>query len=167
MAAPGSGRPIRGAVMVTMGFDNREFNTALTELARSSRRIDTEVLIDQVRRLLRKLAWTTPRYEGKRKQAKKQKGRARAGWWPAWKALGVRGTPYVGNARLAGAREGGIIDGSKRPGFPFITIFNIVPYIEKLDKEASILESAVAGRLQDMTRLIERRYRQQMRRKSG
>ena len=157
--------------MFTLDFDDSEFNRALTEVANGSRRIDVNVLTDQARKLLRKLAWLTrkaPRTVLKNGRRRKTlSGRARAGWWPAWKALKMRGTPYVGNANLKRNTEGSFRDGRQQMGQPFFEMTNEVAYIDKLNDEDDILNKSLEERTRDLENVLDNQYAKMLARKSA
>jgi len=144
-------------------FIDREFNRAINELAGSSRRSDVEVLTGQAIQLTRAVV----RHTRLAAEEKKHKGRARAGWWIAWQALGVFGTPWGTNSRVLAEAEGGIIDRRRVLNNPSVEIYNTVPYIETLDNADDIVQAAATERFFDMQRAIERRYAQNLRRKSA
>jgi hypothetical protein len=160
--------------MIRTRWFDAEFNRMLTEIANESRRAEPVVLTDQARKLLMKLAWNTRRAPASvrvgaggrtargrfRRQIKKiaKYGRARAGWWPAWRALRLPGTPYVGNKRLEATNEGEFIDQRRGFGKLAIGLVNTVPYIELLDVMDRIKEKAMVGRSVDMDRMLERKY---------
>jgi hypothetical protein len=161
---------------VDVKFVDREFNAAIRELAESSSRADYEVLTGQAIHFLRSLVKFT-RLAGKKSGGRdtkgrfaggyKRRGRARAGWWPSWLALGAFGVPRGTNARVLGEAEGTFRDGRQRRGDLFVVMTNEVNYIEKLDSADHILRRAGRERFDDMQREIERRYRREMSRRSG
>jgi len=69
--------------MLSMAADTREFERAMAELANESDRSDTEIVTFNGRTLIRSLVHNTPR----------DTGNTRAGFWPAWEALEMAGTP--------------------------------------------------------------------------
>lgn len=75
----------------------------------------------QAKKLVRVLAFSTPIAE----ERDANRGRARAGWWPAALAMGVTSvyTP------IANRGEGSAVDASTDPLNPSVTITNGVPYI--------------------------------------
>jgi len=154
---------------MSITFTDREFNAAIDELAADSSRTDEQVLTGQAIQLIRLIVRGTPlarERRGKRTRFR-NRGRARAGWWPSWLRLGVFGTPGgVGSKVLANA-EGRFRDGRKDLSNPFVEMINEVNYIDKLDRDYNIVGEAAASRFDDMQGEIERRYRQLMRRKSG
>lgn len=171
--------------MITMQFDTTEFNQALTEVARLSPQADAKIIRQTCRFVLPKLVGATPLYSGdgdnddltvllKRANSRsrtadpmKAKGRARLGWWAAWKRLGVRGSPKIGNGPLKDRGEGGIIDRSRQLVNPSITLINEVPYIEALEQSKRILKWAFEKQLVFMRRFVEREYSKMLRGKSA
>lgn len=163
-------------------FFDREFNQAIDELANESTKTDIEVLTWQAIKLVLALVFRTRLATFTSESAEKlelfagilskgtgfpRQGRARAGWWPAWRGLGMFGLPTGTNSTVLGSAEGEFIDGRHRASRPFIVVANDVPYIDKLDAEDRIIEGGTAGRFQDMQDEITRRYALNMRRHSG
>lgn len=66
-----------------MEWDTREFEKALAAVIRESDRSDHEIVTMNARTLLKSTVYNTPR----------DTGTARAGYWPAWKALDMAGSP--------------------------------------------------------------------------
>lgn len=162
---------------VHMAFFDREFNAAIDQLADESDRTDIEVLTGQARRLLRafvrltRLAVFTEKAAQfaalTAKRAFGNKGRARAGWWVAWKGLKMFGIPAGTTPEVLARDEGEFIDGRQRKSRPFVVMANEVPYIDKLDREDRIIENGTSGRFRDMGAELERRYTQNLRRHSA
>lgn len=65
--------------------DNKALIEVLSKISRLSRWTDSELITKNARKLTRMIAKETPRLTGK----------GRAGWWPAWTALGIAGRPYT------------------------------------------------------------------------
>ena len=154
-----------GADGPTIHVRDYEFLRAMDELAADSRRNEGEIVRYQAKRLCRALVYETPVYEGKKK--KYRKGRARAGWFPAWRALGVRGRPPKVWQPALQLAEGDIVDRSHKYARPHIILVNYVAYIDQLEAAVGILARAFRGRTDDMLDAIEKRYRAMLRRKSG
>lgn len=158
---------------VGITFRDREFDLAVRELADNSIRTDVEVLTGQAIRLIRALVrYTRVALRGGPWRAwMRRRGRARAGWWAAWRQLGAFGTPRGVTPDMLSASiangDGSFRDGRKNINNPFFEMSNHVWYIDVLEQEDNILENATEERFQDMQDEIERRYRQQMARKSG
>ena len=156
-------------------FKDREFNQAVDDLANTSVRTDIEVLVGQAVQLLRIIAnRLTPLTTGRK--ARKigfetvkftRRGRARAGWWPAWQKIGVRSKPVGTTTNSLAKAEGSVIDATNRRDEPFIAMTNEVKYIEKLDAEVDIVQRAVDIRFDDMQKAIEKKYERDLRRASG
>lgn len=66
-----------------MEWDTREFEMAMEAVARESDRSDHEIITMNARTLIRAVVYNTPR----------DTGTARAGYWPAWQALEMAGSP--------------------------------------------------------------------------
>jgi len=69
--------------VVSMDFDYRQFDRALREVTQESDRADFEIVTMNSRTLAKSLMYNTPI----------DSGATRAGFWPAWTALGMPGTP--------------------------------------------------------------------------
>jgi hypothetical protein len=158
--------------MLSIRIQDKEFNAALAELARTSRRTGAEVVTGQAIQILRALSDLTRLAERGRRASGKffrptMKGRARAGWWTAWKALGVFGVPKGTSAKVLALDEGSFKDGRKSASSVYVEMTNAVPYIGTLNSEDNILAGAYAGRLDDMRGAIERRFAREMAKRSG
>jgi len=160
-------------IFPTAKVNTAQFGRAITALSNETGRNEYDFITDRSKRVLRPLAFNTPRAptsdktsSGRTKRIRRR-GRARAGWWPAWKRLGVNGTPYVGNYNMAKATEGEFIDGRKRLGSRFFTMVNTVSYIEKLDSEEGIMSKSLSGQMADMMRHLERQLKRSLRKYSG
>ena len=68
---------------VSWQIDDTQMRRVMDELERESVLADYEIVTTNARTLLRSVVFNTP----------KQTGRGRAGWWPAWRALEMAGTP--------------------------------------------------------------------------
>lgn len=152
---------------LTIRFFDREFNSAIEQLAAVSSRTDVEVLTGQARRLLRFMTNVLTPLAQVIGRFFRNTGRARAGWWESWRGLNMFGIPRGTNPRVLGRGEGTFADGRHHKNRPFVVLANEVPYIDKLDAEHHIIDRGTMGRLFDMTRELERRYAQNMRRHSG
>jgi len=147
-----------------MYFHDREFNRAIDQLADMSKRGDVEVLTGQAIQLVRALVRFT-RLTVQKKRA--HRGRARAGWWPAWVRLGVFAVPQGASKSALGLAEGEFVDGRGNASEPFVEMTNEVSYINTLDKKDNILTQAFAARFDDMQRALDRKYKQMLRSKSA
>ena len=96
----------------------------------------------------------------------KRSGRARAGWWPAWMRLGVRGMPRGTSPGVLAKGEGSFVDGRKDSN-PFFELINEVSYIDSLEEEDAILETSLRGRTEDMEAVSSRRYGSMLKRFSA
>lgn len=108
----------------TLKVDMAGFNRQLAELQRISGHTASGSVRYWGRIVLRKLAYKT----AKATQRHKNRGRLRAGWWPAAEKLGVS-TVYSGTYPNAG--EGWVVDKTANPIKPFIIMANTVPYAPK------------------------------------
>jgi len=79
---------------MTANFEmiDKEFNNALRRLSLESKRAASEVITFNARDFLKSLKFNTP----------KRTGNGRAGWWPAWRALDMPGSP---SRRQTGKRK--------------------------------------------------------------
>ena len=66
-----------------MEWDTREFEKAMADVVRESDRTDYEIITMNAQTLLKATVYNTPR----------DTGTTRAGYWPAWKALELAGSP--------------------------------------------------------------------------
>jgi len=162
--------------MLTMSVDTREFNQAMDELRKVAHIEDGKVIRDTTKFLVRTFVAKTKLFRRVKNEdykwlepyiAHTAKGRARLGWWPAWRRLGASGVPSIGNGPLKDNQEGGITDASRRIRNPHITIWNEVPYIEALNKGGRILENGVKRQIKFMEKAIDRAYTKTLRKKSG
>jgi len=171
----------------TIALDTRQFDMALTELASISRASDSDIVRGTSKFVLKNLLRLTPEMsersrsirEIKRRAQKsefwrrrleflrKQRSRARAGWFEAWRALGIPGTPRVRNKQIRNRREGEFVDRIRAVGSPSFSMINEVPYIEKLNQRRNILQKALDFQAKQMERSIDRIYTAILRKKSG
>ena len=113
---------------MTLTLNTRELAAQLAALRADGKHAAKSTLQLWGKRALKKLAWQTTIC----KEAKRNRGRLRAGWYPAAGVLGVSGV-YAGTYRNHG--EGGCIDLSNDPQNPSVTMWNSVtfwPYVEGL-----------------------------------
>lgn len=112
-----------------MEWDTREFERAMADVVRESDRTDHEIITMNARTLLRAVVYNTPR----------DTGTARAGYWPAWTALGMPGSPGTrrgygpwkrGKNRLMIA-QGRVDDQRKARGEKYVEWGNTSHYREK------------------------------------
>lgn len=162
--------------MITFKFKTAQMERAMEEIIFLSKRSDEFVVKQTTKGTMINLVKFTSLFKFVRNEAwkflesileKVAKGRARLGWWPAWKELGVRGTPKIGNGPLRDRGEGGIIDNSKNIINPHITVFNEVPYIEILDRKEKIVNRALNSQQRFMDQFLEREYKKIFRSRSG
>jgi hypothetical protein len=154
--------------MITFKLDTREFNSAMDELRSVTRKEDDKIIRLTAYGVVLNLVRFTPifkkiknpNFQWKQLFVEKfAKGRARLGWWPAWKHLGIRGTPNIGNGPLIDRGEGGITDNSKNIMNPHITVYNTVDYSYKLDKKNNIVKRALDFQQRFLQRAIDRSYK--------
>jgi hypothetical protein len=159
-----------------MRVDTSQFNRAIAELQNATGAEDSKIIFNTARGLMIGLArFTFLMKKGGKKglkklltaRAKYSKGRARLGWWPAWKYLGTMGAPRVGDGPLKDRGEGGVVDRSKRIFDPFITVFNEVPYIMESERKRRTVAKALANQVRFLDKAIERAYTKMLKGKSG
>ncbi len=92
----------------------------------------------------------------------KTAGRARAGWIPAWKALGKTNVPRgtMVAHKIAG-KEGDFKD-KTRGLFPSIELINEVPYIDSIEGQEDKIQQAVDRQTKQMTDYILRKTLQRL-----
>jgi len=159
---------------VTIKVDTMPFNKSMDELQRLTGIAQSKIIRNTTRGVTMNLVRFTflmRRIRNKKFRwmeqniAKAAKGRARLGWWPAWKALRMSGAPKIGNGPLKDRGEGGIVDASKRLISPHITVFNEVPYINATEKKNNTLMLAMARQDFFLQRAIDREYGKILKRK--
>ena len=152
---------------ITIRMESRELNRGMDQLIKLSGIADQKVIWNTTKGVMMNLVRFTflMKRRAKKKwkaimeaRAKHSKGRARLGWWPAWKHLQMNGSPKIGNGPLKDRGEGGIIDNSRRIGKPFITVFNEVPYIGSSEKKMRTTKRAMANQAKFLARAIDREY---------
>ena len=162
--------------MLTFSVNTSEINRAMNELRKITGMEDGKIIRNTAKFLLRTFVFKTRlmgriRNEDFKWQApyieQSAKGRARLGWWPAWKHLGVPGVPRIGNGSLKDNQEGGFRDASRKIIDPFITVWNEVPYIEALNKGGKILEQSVTRQVGFLNKALDKAYTRILRNKSG
>lgn len=72
-------------MIIGIEFDTKEFERAMREISSESDRTDFEIITMNARTYVRSIAYATPR----------DSGATRAGFWPAWEALDLPGSPYT------------------------------------------------------------------------
>ena len=162
--------------MITLTFNTRELNRSMDELRKLTGIEDGKIIRNTAKFLVRTFVFRT-RLMRRIKQEDFQwkepyveaasKGRARLGWWAAWKHLGIAGSPQIGNGPLRDRGEGGIVDKSRAIRDPHITVWNEVPYIEALNEGGKILEQGVARQVGFLNKALDRAYNKILKRKSG
>ena len=158
---------------ISIKVDTRGFERGMRLLQKATRLSDQQVITGTTRGVIINLVRFTFLFRRIKNRAfrwlqtfieRKAKGRARLGWWPAWKALAMKGAPFIGNGPLKDRGEGGIINRSNRINRPHITVFNEVPYIRE---SGNIEQRAVARQAIFLKRAIDRAYRKLLRRHLG
>jgi hypothetical protein len=161
---------------VTVNIDTTALNRGMAELQRITGAEDGLIL----RNTMKGVMWNLVRFTFLMRRIKNKKfrwmqkgiesaakGRARLGWWPAWKALRLSGAPKIGNGPLKDRGEGGVIDKSRSLNSPYITVFNEVPYIEASNKKMQTVSKAIARQAQFLARAVDREYSKILRRTIG
>lgn len=120
---------MRGALKIRI--ENKRFNAQLAELKRRNGRAGPSMVRFWTRRLVQKAAWLTPIATSGRDSAGrfvriKNRGRARAGWYPAASMVGLSSV-YAGAA--PNRKEGRGTDKTGDKARPSMTIENRVPYV--------------------------------------
>lgn len=87
-----------------LNFNTREFERAMAEISRESDRTDYEIITMNCKTYLRSIVYNTPR----------DTGAGRAGFWPAWEALDMPGSPGTRRGNQPFTRK----KGSKRMYVP-------------------------------------------------
>lgn len=120
-----------------IGFDfmSDEAERAMQDVIRESDRSDKEIIDMNSRTLVRSVAFNTP----------KDTGTTRAGWWPAWNALEMNGSPgtrrnYADWKRRSGREmvpEGDVEDNRRGRGEKSFAFSNSTHYIDKRGKRVN------------------------------
>lgn len=131
-----------------LSFDVAAFNTMVSRTREMLHRNGRSYVRTTARRLVRRLAYNTPMS----KENKRNKGRLRAGFWPAAQALGITNI-YT---RFPNKNEGGVIDNTASGSNPSFTIINSVPYMQNLRMGYQWIENAKRGVQAQMTRDLEK-----------
>ena len=156
--------------MITFKSDARQFNRAMKQLREVQKSTDKRIVTFQAFKIVRTLVFHTPRASSARKKGKfarlARAGRAKAGWYVAWKGLEMRGTPPVASKELRRA-EGDFKDRREKVGDVHVIIANTVPYINSLDRKHKIMSQALSQRSDDIKQFVEKRYASMMRRFDG
>lgn len=84
-------------MIVGLQFDTKEFERAIAALVRESDRADSEIITMNAKTFLKAVVYNTPR----------DTGTTRAGYYPAWMALGMPGTPGTNRGYAPWAKKGG------------------------------------------------------------
>ena len=108
----------------TVTWDTTMFLERFRQLGYKLDKTNTDYVRDLAGQLATKLAQLTPIT----KLHVPERGRARAGWWPALLALGRRNA----STKHPNAGEGKILDGSKNKQNPSVMIENSVSYIRNM-----------------------------------
>ncbi|HUU96280.1 MAG TPA: hypothetical protein VM487_11115 [Phycisphaerae bacterium] len=150
----------------TIKLDTAAFDRAIADVAKWSTLTDGEIVTHEARRVMRALAYNTPKApttQARRRFGKYYDvtrwmgGRARAGWWAAWKALDIFGTPYIDNANLDDS-EGSYEDGRKQKGNAHFIARNHVWFVGILNSKVNILQKAFDRAAESVQAYAERQY---------
>ncbi len=157
--------------MSSFEIDTRSFEKVMTQLANESTRTDEEIVTLNSQQILRSIAFNSPR----------QSGNMNAGWWTAWDALKIPGTPHTRRRKShkQGSRtytpEGTFTDG-RRERVKFTEFTNSSHFTEKNGKRVNyphivaannpFMQKAEAEIAINMEKLLARRYRRMLRRRS-
>lgn len=157
--------------MSAFEIDTRTFQKAMTELANESTRTDEEIVTMNSRQILRSIAFNSPR----------RSGNMNAGWNAAWNGLEIPGTPNTRRKKShkQGSRtytpEGTFTDG-RRERVKYTEFTNSSHFTEKSGKRLNyphivaarqnFMGKAEAEIAMKMERLLARKYRRMLRRRS-
>ena len=140
--------------MVAMTWDLRDWYDQWRRIKMRSGNAGRSYVRNKSKKLLRALAWHTPISDPKFHP----RGRARAGWWPAAKTLGVS-TVYSGYAQDKG--EGSCVDQSSSET-PTIVMTNSVPYIQEIKTDPGWPQKAFEQEARNAQEDILRQYREKL-----
>ncbi len=122
--------------------DTKEFERAMGQLGNASVGTDREILTVGGREMMFNVVAATPKATGK----------ARAGWWPAWRGLGRSGNPLTrrreGRTKIKGRvyiSEGAFEDGRDKRGEAFIEISKSTHIVSKRGKENYLFITDAVG----------------------
>jgi len=132
-------------------FDMAGFNQQVSQVQRLIGRNARSYVRTTARRLIRRLAFNTPRAPSKYGAS----GRLRAGFWPAAIALNISNI-YT---RQPNKNEGRAIDRTSA-GHPSFTIINSVPYLGNLKGGLKFADIAINGVRAQMIRDLEKYARE-------
>lgn len=133
-------------------FDMNQFNGLLAETRQMLHRNSGSYVRTTARRLVRRLAYNTPITKAKRRN----RGRLRAGFWPAAAALGITNI-YT---RFPNKNEGSAVDNTRDMTNPRFTITNSVPYIQNLRMGYNWVDEARRGVQAQMAKDLEKYVQQ-------
>jgi len=152
-------------------INTRSFEKAMTELANESTRTDQEIVTLNSKQILRSIAFNSPR----------RSGNMNSGWFTAWDALGIPGTPNTKRRKphKQGSRtytpEGSFTDG-RRQRVPFTEFTNSSHFTEKSGKRVNyphivaarnpFMRKAEAEIAINAEKMLARKYRRNFRRHS-
>ena len=115
-------------MIVGLNFDTKEFERAMRELARESDRSGFEIVTMNARTFVKSVAYNTPRATGA----------TRAGYWPAYQALEMTGSPGTrrpyapfkrGKVRMM-VPEGKVVDKRRERGEQSFEFVNKTHYVQ-------------------------------------
>lgn len=84
-------------MQASIDFASEELEQAMNDVIKESDRADDEVITENAKMLTRSVAFNTP----------KDTGTTRAGWWPAWNALELPGSPGTRRSQNKWSRKSG------------------------------------------------------------
>jgi len=140
-------------------FDMAGFNSQVNQVKNMMHRNGRSYVRTTSRRLIRRLAWNAPIAK---KSNVANRGRLRAGFWPAAMALGI--TNIYTKARNRG--EGSMIDATGSASNPSFTITNSVPYLQNLRSGYYWVDRAKAAVQWQMARDLEKYAKESWARRS-
>lgn len=133
-------------------FNTLEFERLLSETRAMLHRNSRSYVRTTARRVVRRLAYNAPIA----KAHKRNRGRLRAGFWPAAAALNITNI-YTG---YPNKNEGSAVDKTNSANNPSFTITNTVPYIQNLQMGYQWAENARRGVQAQMAKDLEKYVRQ-------
>lgn len=163
-------------------IDMRDFNRAMKQVAQMKDKSAKSDLFYQGRSLIGKLVFATEFLSRSKKVRKfifdkeqnkwipaltkagkqimtkiKTAGRARAGWIPAWKALGKTNVPRGTMVAYKIVGKEGDFKDKTRGLFPSIELINEVPFIDRIEGQEDKIQQAVDKQAKQMADYILRK----------
>ena len=155
-----------------MTWITEDLERAMRDVARESDRTDYEIVTANADTLLRSVAYNTPR----------RTGTARAGWWPAWTALGKAGSPGTRRAynqweqpktRRKYTPDGYVVDKRRERGERSFEFVNTTHYLTPKGKRVNYIymvdarQQFMAKAAEEATFKFERAYEKLFKRHNG